>query len=196
MIAVYTRYAPEEIIPIDNFIKNKKTKKYFSKETSASLTAMGMLLEKANISEREIPIYYSTGDIEFEDYGLQYIVEDSKDANGNFSDQLFIEKGLSRISPINQFKVLQNMPLSFIAIEFGFTGDNAVIYASALGLIQYALHSKKDQVILGAGKTYKNGSVEAGFALLSKQELMGYGLLAYQGEATGIFKDLCSKKEK
>ena len=84
------------------------------------------------------PFYYATGFIEYEDYGLKSTVEDSVDPAGKFSDRLFIEKGLSRISPLNQFKVLQNMPLCFVSIEHNLHGDNAVVYASAAGLLQHA----------------------------------------------------------
>ena len=137
MKIVFDCYNPDEPIPVVKYLKNKKLQKYFSRETAAAIVCAAKLLVGIDL-DPETPFYYATGFIEYEDYGLKYIVEDSVDPTGKFSDRLFIEKGLSRISPLNQFKVLQNMPLCFVSIEHNLHGDNAVVYASAAGLLQHA----------------------------------------------------------
>ena len=188
MTHVFLSYGPDETIPVTQYLRNRKLKKYFNRETAATVTAMGTLLEKETIDPAATPIYYATGLLEYEDYGLAFIVEDSLDATGKFSDKLFIDQGLSRISPLNQFKILQNVPLCFVSIEFGFAHDNAVIYSSASGLLQYALCSPAETIIIGAGKTYSDGSVEVGFSITSRTALNESPFFNYTGEAIELFK--------
>ena len=191
MILVYDMFGPDIPIPIDQYIRSKKFKKYYNRETCAAISAMGRLLEKVDLDTGKIPVYYATGLLEYEDYGLQYIVRDSVNGEGKFSEKLFVEQGLSRISPLNQFKVLQNMPLCFVSIEFGLKGDNAVIYASTAGLLFSALFSNASVSFIGAGKTHKNGAVEIGFAFIEKEELFEYAnYLEHQGEAIDFFREL------
>lgn len=189
MKVIFESYTPEGTIPVGTYLKNKKLRKYFSRETAAAIVCAAKLLDGVELPP-ETPFYYATGLIEYEDYGLQYIVEDSTDAAGRFSEKLFLERGLSRISPLNQFKVLQNMPLCFVSIEHDLHGDNAVIYSSAAGLLQHALYAPGDGLILlGAGKVYKTGRAEAGFGLLKKEDIRDSPYLSFPGEATELFRE-------
>ena len=114
MKSVFLSFALKETIPVTDYLTNRKLKKYFNRETSSAMVAMGKLLEEIDVTPSETPVYYATGLLEYEDYGLDLIVEDSVDQNNQFSDQNFIGKGLSRISPLSQFKILQNVPLCFV----------------------------------------------------------------------------------
>jgi hypothetical protein len=188
MRVIFDSYEPDEMIPVAKCLKNKKLRKYFNRETAAAVVCAGKLLEGIEIHP-DTPFYYATGLIEYEEYGLKYIVEDSVDGDGKFSEQLFFQQGLSRISPLTQFKVLQNMPLCFVSIEHNLHGDNAVVYSSAAGLLQHALYSSGDgPILLGAGKVHKTGSTESGFVLLKKQEIEDSPCLSFTGEATEMFR--------
>jgi hypothetical protein len=165
-------YRSNEAIPVDPFLKNKKLKKYFNRETSAALATVGKLLGEATVDPSSTALYYATGILEYEDYGLDRIAANALDADAVFSPKRFIENGIAEVSPLNQFKVLLNMPLSFIAIEYGFKNDNAVIYSSAVGLLTSALCAPPcASILLGAGKTFADGAVEMCFALTSREEV-------------------------
>jgi len=194
MKVVFDAYLAGEEIPAALCLRNKKLVKFFNRESGAAVVAAGRLLGK-NPLLQDTPFYYATGFIEYEDYGLAAIVEDSLDENGRFSERLFIEKGLSRISPLNQFKVLQNMPLCFISIVYCLKGDNAVIYGSGRSLLQHALYSPhQGQILLGAGKVYEDGRAEAGFALVSKSEIARSPFLSCPGEAVDIFRSWAEER--
>ncbi len=189
MKSVFLSFDADEVIPFQRYLKNKKLRKYFNRETEAALAAAGKLTEELKLNP-ETPFYFSLGAIEFEDFGLKEIVNGSIDSNGEFSNKLFIEEGLQNVSPLNQFKVLQNMPLSFVSIEFGLTGDNAVLYSSAAGLLLQAVSSVSDgPILLGASKAYHNGKAAAGFALIEKVEIINSSFLNYKGEAVNMFRD-------
>ena len=193
MHVIFDSYPPEEIIPASKFLNNKKLNKYFNRETAAAIVCASQLLKGLTVNP-ETPFYYATGLIKYEAYGLNYIAEDSRDDNGQFSAQLFIEKGLSRISPLTQFKVLQNMPLSFVSIEHHLTGDNAVIYSSAASLLLHALYAPREPILIGAGKVYESGQTDAGFALINKADIEASPFLSFTGEATELFQTWAQEK--
>jgi len=170
MKMIYKKYELHEDIPVRSVLNNKKLVKYFNRETSAGIVCLAELL-KDTVINPETPIYYETGLIEYEDFGLDTIVETCIE-DGKFSQQAFVEKGMSSISPLTQFKILLNMPLCFFSIENNLTGDNAVVYSSASGLLVHAyLADTEEEIILGAGKVNPDGSVESGFALLKPYEI-------------------------
>ena len=188
MNAVFDSYGPGEEIPVLQYLKNRKLKKYFNRETEAAVVGVGKLTRKIEL-DPETPFYFASGIMEYEDCGLNDIVKNSTDTNGNFSQKLFIEKAVPGVSPLNLFKVLQNMPLSFVAIEHNLTGDNAVIYTSASGLLLLGLHSVfNGPMLLGASKTHKNGKVEAGFAYVMKEDIENSSFLSGTEEAVDMFR--------
>jgi hypothetical protein len=194
--AIFDSYNPDERIPVHDYLRNRKLMKYFNRETMAALVGVGRLFNGEEISP-ETPFYYATGLLEYEDYGLNEIVMGSLDENSKFSQRLFIENGLTRISPLNQFKVLQNMPLSFISINYGLRGDNAVIYSSASGLLLYALHSThNNMMLLGAGKVYRDGKVEAGFALVGKNDIENSPFLSSNAESIELFRSWADTRNR
>jgi len=92
--------------------------------------------------------------------------------NGKFSTKILIEKLLPAITPSQQFKLLANMPVSFISIVFNLHGDNATLYESSRSLLWHVLTSDYEGTIMvGCGKTHIDGSVESGFALVTKEEI-------------------------
>ena len=186
MNAALNYYAPGDAIPVQRFLKERKLAKYFSRETAAAVVSLGELLEKFPAG-RAAPAYYGMGVVDHESFGLDIIAASSAGEGGSFSQKLFAEEGFMSVPPLNQFKVLYNMPLCFASIVFGLKGDNAVIYSSAAGLIRQALLAPSFPVLLGAGKSCADGSVRAGFALASREELEALLPRAGDKEAIDIF---------
>jgi hypothetical protein len=188
MKLVFDTYGTGEDIPVLAYLKNRKLAKYLNRETMAMVVAVGKLLELVQPSP-DTPFYYATGMLEYQDYGLHDIVAASRDAEGRFCHRLFIEKGIAAVSPLNQFKVLQNMPLSFAAINYGLTGDNAVVYSAAGTLLRQALCAPGNgTVLLGAGKVSADGRAECGCALVSPEELADSPWLTSGDEAAAMFR--------
>jgi hypothetical protein len=188
MNAAFATFADCEHIPVLDFLKDRKLAKYFSRETASAIVCLGRLLNEVKIP-LDIPVYYATGITEHEEYGLPGIARNSTDSAGRFSPELFIRKGFAEVPPITQFKLLCNMPLCFISLNFGFTGDNAVVYSAASALLCQALFAPVDApILLGAGKSRPDGSVEAGFALTSKEEIGASPFLSSSAEAVEIFR--------
>ena len=96
MIYVFDTYTPDETIPVDEFLKIRKIKKYYNRETSAAVAAMGKLLKKAEICRKTTPVYYATGMLEYEDYGLRFIAENSVDERGRFPKSFLLKKVCQR----------------------------------------------------------------------------------------------------
>lgn len=194
MTLVYRRFAAGEEIPVERYLRNRKMKKYFNGETAAAVLCMGELLSKASVDVATTPLFYATGILEYEDYGLAGIVDKSRDNDGHYSPRLFLEHGLTNVSPLNQFKILHNMPVSFISIVFGFTSDNSSLYSSAIGLVVSARTAQTGGgIIIGAGKGYRDGSVECGFALISQNEIDSLPVEDPDGEAVFIFRRLAER---
>jgi hypothetical protein len=188
MNAAFYTFAHGETIPVFDFLKDRKLAKYFSRETAAAIVCLGRLLSVVKIPSG-IPVYYATGITEREDYGLPGIVRNSTDSNGRFSTELFIRKGFAEVPPITQFKLLCNMPLCFISLNYGLSGDNAVIYSAASALLCQALSAPVESpILLGAGKSHADGSVESGFAIVSKDEISCSQFLSSSVEAVEIFR--------
>lgn len=188
MKAVFDSYPQGVPIPVQEHVKNRKLVKYFNRETAAAVVACSKLLQGLSLNP-ETPFYYETGVMEFEDLGLDAIANASLDEEGRFSQRLFIDKGTKAVPPLTQFKALYNMPLSFVAIDQGLTGDNAVLYASARALMLQALHAPGDlPVLLGSGKMCADGTVKSGFALIGRDELAALPLPPATGEAINLFE--------
>lgn len=193
MRLVFDSYDAGADIPVLSWLNNRKLAKYLNRETMAAVVALGKLHEASPLVP-EIPFYYATGMLEYEDYGLNDIVNASRDAEGRFSHRLFIDRGIAAVSPLNQFKVLQNMPLSFASINYGLTGDNAVLYSAAGALLRQALCAPEETVLIGAGKAYRDGSVMCGFAVVGLREVQGSSWLASEEEAVEMFRQWAEGK--
>jgi hypothetical protein len=190
MRVIFEVYTLQDEIPVKEYVKKRKLIKYFNRETSAAITGLAKLL-KGQPLDPYTPFYYSRGWVEYEDIGLGKIVDASTNKKGKFSTAEFVEKGLSGISPLTQFKILYNMPLSFISIEHQLKGDNAIIYNSARGFILQALYAPEEgPVLLGAGRVYPDGRLETGFALIEKKEIRDHLVNNKFNEAIDIFRYL------
>lgn len=186
MKVLFETYDRGDAIPVQEYLRNRKLAKYFNREAAAAVICASKLLRGAQI-DAATPFYYDTGRMEFEDYGLDAIVDASLDERGRFSQRLFIEKGVKAVMPLTQFKALYNMPLCLVSIEHGLTGDNAALYASAKGLLAAALHAPRERcILLGAGKMRRDGGVETGFALVDQEEIRGSRFLTGDPDAEGI----------
>lgn len=188
MKAAFVAFGGAEEIPILSFLRNRKMVKYLNRETMAAIVAVGTVSGPAPLPP-DIPFYYATGMLEYEDYGLRDIVAASRDGAGRFSHARFVGDGIRAVSPLNQFKVLQNMPLSFASINFGLTGDNAVIYSSAGALLRQALCAPGDgPVLIAAGKAYRDGRVESGAAVVPREWIGASPWLDSEAEGIEIFR--------
>jgi hypothetical protein len=193
MQAIFESWPLGASIPVQQHVKNRKLVKYFNRETAAAIVACDKLLQGINL-DPQTPFYYETGIMEFEELGLDAIADASLDEEGRFSQRLFVEKGAKAVPPLTQFKALYNMPLSFVAIEHGLTGDNAVLYASAQNLLLQALHAPGEQpVLLGSGNVHANGAVDSGFALLDRVELAALPWPSAPGEAIALFAEWAAR---
>lgn len=190
MKVVFNHFDANEIIPVNDYVQNRKMVKYYNREAQAALVSIAMLLDK-KLPDPYTPIFYAVGIAEHEEFDINKIAVHSVDESGHFSNKAFIEKGMMQISPLTQFKVLYNMTLCFISLEYGLKGDNAAIYASAAGLIINAVYSNgNSEIIIGSGKIYADASVEAGFAHISKQELSELPSFDSQVEGIDLIKYL------
>jgi hypothetical protein len=189
MRIIFEKYHQETEIPVRDYLKQKKFSKYFNRETAAAIITSAKLFKQHSV-EKTTPIYYSSGVVEYEDYGLNKIYEACVDENETFSEKLFIEKGMYSVSPLTQFKVLYNMPLCFISIENNLQGDSAVVYASASGLLANVMYAPTDsEIIVGAGKVYENGSVESAFAIINKQDIQNSKYINSETEAITMLNE-------
>lgn len=134
------------------------------------------------------PFYYAKGKTEYEEYGLDQLAQASM-GEGAYSQANFIQRGMAVISPLTQFKVLYNMPLSFISIDIGLTGDNAVLYSSLSGLrIQLEGARANISCLIGSGRVFTDGQVEAGFALITPDEMATLSIPYSIEEAVDFFR--------
>jgi len=183
----FNTYTLETAIPVESYLKKRKPAKFFNRETAAAVVCVGRLL-KGETLNTDTSFYYAKGQVEYQDFGLEQIAAASRDDSGRFCRERFVTKAIAGISPLTQFKILYNMPLSFVAIEHHLTGDNAVIYASGSGLITQARHAPPGfPVLLGAGRVFPDGTVESGFALAEKEEFQNAPLPSSYVEAIDIF---------
>ena len=167
---IHRRCALHDDIPVRAVLNNRKLAKYFNRETALGIVCLAEMLAEVPLAA-DTPAFYDTGLVEYEDFGLDAIVETCV-TDGTYTQQSFVEKGMSLISPMTQFKILLNMPLCFFSIEHHLTGDNAVTYSSAEGLLTHArLADTEGAILIGAGKVNPDGAVESGFALATRVEL-------------------------
>lgn len=193
MKCLFDSYSLDQKIPVREYLKNRKFAKYFNREAAAALVCASKLFHEVPITPTT-PFYYETGEMEYEDYGLDRILAASTDEDGDFSQHLFVDKGTKAVMPLTQFKALYNMPLSLIAIEHGLIGDNSVIYASARGLLTQALYAPVDKgILLGSGKVHRDGRVEVAFAMVDKDEIHSSPYLSSDKEGIELFRGWCGK---
>lgn len=191
VICKYNKFLLTEEIPLSSVISSKKVLKYFNRETRCAILTFHELVESCGMDLSLTPLVYSTGSLEFQNYGLEYICRDSKSPSGKYSSSLFIEKGLSQISPLNQFKILSNMPLCFLSMEFGLNGENAAVYDRGSSMLEVSVTMPGNEVIMGAGKIQQDGKVETGFAYLDKSCLEDVCKKYKTLPAIEIFKRMC-----
>jgi len=171
MILSFDAFPAGEPIPAREFLADRKLEKYFSRETAAAVVSMGRLRRQCAFGDR-VPVYYATGIGEYEAFGFADMMKASRGADGAFSPEAFLGRGVALVSPLTQFKILSNMPLCLVSIAYGLRGDNAVVYSYADGLLLQALYGASEYpVVVGAGKVYADGRAEAGFAVVSREEV-------------------------
>jgi hypothetical protein len=171
MKILFNTYDRDTPIPVKNHLSNRKLVKYFNRETAAAVVCADRLLKGVSLNP-DTPFYYETGIMEYENLGLDTIAHKSIDANNRFSQRDFAQEGARAVPPLTQFKALYNMPLSFVSMEQGLSGDNGVIYASAQALLELALCAPAcETILIGCGKMQADGGVACGFALIEPEAL-------------------------
>src|SRR5512140_3109577 len=103
MKVLFERYCRDEVIPVQDYLRNRKLAKYFNREVAAAVVCVTKLLRGTQIDSTS-PFYYETGSLEFEDYGLDAIVDASLNERDEFDQRLFIERGVKAVMPLTQFK--------------------------------------------------------------------------------------------
>ena len=165
--AVFRHFPGDVEIPVRGHLRNRKLSKYFNRETAALVTCAAILLAGREIPA-VTPFAYAMGQVEHEDYGLQTLGDGSRGSDDRFCHDAFIATGIANVSPLTQFKVLYNMPLCFVSIEHGLTGENAILYGTATSDVRSQVECLEPagRVLLGAGHIHHDGSVDVGIALL------------------------------
>jgi len=189
-------FKADETIPVKEFVKSKKLVKYFNKESASALICVAQLLQDTSL-DPNTPFYYGMGSIEYQDFGLEEIAALSSDPQTKqFSQQHYIEQAMPSVSPLSQFKVLYNMPLSFVAIEHNLQGECTVFYANAYSLLTQARYAPNKTILIGASQVYADGSVTSGFALLTKSELPSMEEALSMQEPIELFHYLKAKNDE
>lgn len=165
--AVFRHFPGDVEIPVRSHLRNRKLAKYFNRETAALVTCAAILLADRGIPA-STPFAYAMGQVEHEDYGLRTLGDGSRGDDDRFCPDAFIATGIANVSPLTQFKVLYNMPLCFVSIEHGLTGENAILYGTATSDVRSQVECMEPAgtVLLGAGHIHHDGSVDVGLALL------------------------------
>ncbi|MDH4262500.1 MAG: hypothetical protein OEV78_05570 [Spirochaetia bacterium] len=198
----YKEYQSLQEISVRSTLKDKKLMKYFNLETAALIKGIHNILSDNSfhddmplffalckidfktIASSEI---FNTGqyfdnfkifDSDIEKFPrtdflkIPALITENYSINGKFSPELFNKNFFSKLSPIEQFKVLANLPVSFASIVFGLHGDNVTIYESGRSLVWHGVTTDYQGVFLiGSAKTAIDGSVKAGIAYTSSEEL-------------------------
>lgn len=190
MRVIYKKYLPEEEIPVYDYVRNRKLVKYYTRETMAAVVATACLFD-GHTPDSDMPFFYSSGETE-----MVHFYRDMGDIIGgeeSFRSIWFVEKMSVLISPLERFKTMRNTTACLVAIENGLKGDNAVLLASASGLLYSAMLTETEgPVLIGAGKIYLDGTVECGFAEGFPAEFATHPLLDSPDDAIGIFQFLQS----
>lgn len=186
-MVVFNSYGPEEKIAVEQFLPDRKMVKYMSREARAALAAAGEVV-RATGAGGLTPVYYSTDLAEFENYQVMATARESAGAYGETPEE-FVTRGLAAVTPLYQFRILQNTPLSLISICLNLTGEHAVTYVEAGSLLLHALcHPGGEPLLLGAGRTHLDGSTEVGFALAERGRLTASRWLGSREPAVEMFR--------
>lgn len=188
METVYSRFSPDDKISIARFAKDRKIAKYANRESLAAVVVAGTLCEKHPFYPA-LPVYFATSLPEMEDLGFCEMAFASRDENGKFSNERYINKGILEAVPLYQLKIIHNTTLSLVSMNFGLTGEHAVIHTEAGMLLAHAVaHPVAETLLLGAGKIHGDNSVECGFALASRDELRTSVWLGSTAVAVEMFR--------
>ena len=82
----FVSYTADETIPVAKYLRNRKLRKYFSRETSVAVVCAAQLLEGESLPPNT-PFYYAVGLLAYEEYGLPKLVENSLTDDGRFSTE-------------------------------------------------------------------------------------------------------------
>ena len=103
--------------------------------------------------------------------GAREMIREKVLHSGKFSSEKFSQNIISELSPIDQFKTISNMAVSFVSIVFDMHGDNVTVYESSRALLFHAITSVKERVLIGAVQARWDGKIRTGLALASPEEL-------------------------
>lgn len=188
MEIAYSRFAPDDRISLAPYAKDRKIAKYANRESLAAIVVAGTLSQKHPFHP-SLPVYFATALPEMEDLGFCEMAFASRDEKGKFSNERYIEKGILEAVPLYQLKIIHNTTLSLVSMNFGLTGEHAVIHTEAGMLLAHAVaHPVAETLLLGAGKIHGDNSVECGFALIDRDKLRGSEWLGSEAPAVEMFR--------
>ncbi|HOT78285.1 MAG TPA: beta-ketoacyl synthase N-terminal-like domain-containing protein, partial [Candidatus Wallbacteria bacterium] len=165
-----------------SFLKNKKSAKFMGRDSLLGIYAAGAALRDARVETdpdflQNAGVYVSSGLTCGTLGDILPAVEDSIGAGG-FSLEVFGRRSLYKCNPLLSFKILTNMPASFISIEFGLKGPNLIF------------NPYSAQGAQAVGEAFE--AVRAGvhdFALAgSSESRLHYAAAGTADEIAGIFK--------
>lgn len=113
------------------FLKQKKTLKFMSKQDRLAVNAAGHALKSAGLTDPErlgaTGVFLTVGYIPFDFAVAAELCADSTEA-GRFSMAKFTTSALEKINPLLAFACLPNMPAHHIAMNFGINGEYMITY--------------------------------------------------------------------
>jgi 3-oxoacyl-[acyl-carrier-protein] synthase II len=174
---------------IRNYIKDRKTLRFMSKETQLSVCGVLLCLADSGITvnetydENEIALFAGTGSSGMNLDDIENFLNNTTDDNtGLFSPQKFGQDALYKLNPLTSFKILPNMPPAVAAIYSNIKGDNLIFNpweGNALLALYEALHEiyfgRANIVICGGSdcKTHSNAFITfAEYGLLEKGDIV------------------------
>lgn len=137
-----TRFDPEpfacpvcaEIAGFDarRFVGESKTLRLMNRDAVFAVAAARLAMQDAGVTVgqdypgSEVALYGATGLAGLPLGDVAPLVTHSAKADGGFDPRRFGAVALKRVRPVLSFKILSNMPLSFVSIFEGIQGPNAV----------------------------------------------------------------------
>jgi 3-oxoacyl-[acyl-carrier-protein] synthase II len=200
---------------VENYISSKRLLKLMNRESQLLAAAADQALKDSMINNEYQPektgIFIGTGLTSGELESLIPLVENSIDEEGNFSYKLLGSKAISKCSPLLSFKILPNMPLSYVSILFNIQGQNMVFNpwsgntAQAIGEAMRAIQNGEIDCAFAGGTDSKNHYVGfmtfSSLGFLSNGDMVPFsygskGFILSEGSAVAVLENLDSARKR
>lgn len=120
----------------DEFLEDRKIKKYMSPPAERAIVAAGRALRSAGllgdkVRSSDMALFISTGIIPFDVPSVSRTLNACRTDSGELDLKQMGDEGLRTCHPLMPFKMLHNMPLGLVSIVFGIEGENFISYPDA-----------------------------------------------------------------